>query len=143
MSKGNDGTWLQDALQKALKAFCGSRPGFWHRFPDSKSSRTLINAQPGDYLWVLPWGAVLIECKSTDRSSPLRSLLDPGQCGKHRLWHRAGQPSAFVYADSARGLLQWHDGKSALEGDRLPEWAGSVGGIADMLIFVDEKNKHE
>lgn len=143
MSKGNDGVWLQDELAKALKAFCERTPACFHRFQDTKAARGFLPAQPGDYFWLVPGASVLIECKSTDRSAPLERLLEPGQCGKHRLWHRAGHPSAFVYGDRASGALRWHAGRSVLgpKGREapVPMWEGRTGQCLEMLLHVATK----
>lgn len=138
MSKSNDGTALQDKVQAALKAFCETRKAFFYRFPDTKAARgRYLPAQPGDFMLLLPGRAILIECKSTEVSAPLKKLLDPGQCGKHRLWWRSGHPSAFVYGDLQRNWVEWHDGRAVVERKQYePTWAGNDNNCEGMLTFI-------
>lgn len=135
----NDGKWLEKAIQKVLQEFMEESRSFFHRFPDSRTARALIPPQPGDYLWLLPnTSALLLEVKSTDESANLNSLLDRGQCGKHRLWHRAGHRSAFIYGDRAKDQLMWFDGYEVLNTSRLPRplWAGDTDKAKEMLSFI-------
>jgi hypothetical protein len=140
----NDGKWLEKAVQDALKDLQSKTPSFFHRFPDSRAAASWLQAQPGDYLWLLPGiPAILVEVKSTDRSAPLKGLLDSGQCGKHRLWQRAGHLTAFIYGDRAKGVLRWYDGKSVLgTGSTLAAlWEGELDGTAQMLRAVASQLK--
>lgn len=140
----NDGKWLEKAVQEALKAFQTKTPSFFHRFPDSRAAATWLQAQPGDFLWLLPHTpAILIEVKSTDRSATLKSLLDPGQCGKHRLWQRSGHLTAFIYGDRATGVLRWYDGKTVMgTGNPLVTlWDGELDGTAQMLKAISSQLK--
>jgi hypothetical protein len=135
----NNGKWLEKKVQEALKEFQTTRKSFFHRFPDSTSARGKLTAQPGDYLWLLPdVPAILLEVKSTEKSASLRSLLDEGQCGKHRLWLRAGHITAFVYGDEAKNQLSWHQGQEVVNRAKgtTPIWKGSLEEVKDMLDAV-------
>lgn len=135
----NDGKWLEKAVQDALKDLQSKTPSFFHRFPDSRAAASWLQAQPGDYLWLLPGiPAILVEVKSTDKSATLKSLLDPGQCGKHRLWQRAGHLTAFIYGDRAKGVLRWYDGRSVLGAGNtaVTLWDGKLDETALMLGAV-------
>lgn len=99
MPKVNDGKLFEGKVKNALQAFCNTYPAFYHRFPDTHAARGWLPAQPSDFLWAIPTDVFLLECKSTDKGEPIWRLLDDGQLGKHRLWHRAGHPSLFLYAD--------------------------------------------
>ncbi len=135
----NNGKWLEKKVQEALKEFQATRKSFFHRFPDSTSARGWLAAQPGDYLWLLPEvPAILLEVKSTEKSAPPRSLLDEGQCGKHRLWLRAGHTTAFIYGDRFSGELAWFRGidiiNSTKNMEALPLWNGEVEDVRQMLV---------
>lgn len=135
----NTGKWLEKHLQSALQEFQARRRSFFHRFPDSHAAGSWLPAQPGDYLWLLPGlPAILIEAKSTDKGAPLRSLLDPGQCGKHRLWQRAGHISCFIYAENVGGQLRWYEGQSVLEdpAKASPLWEGAIAEVREMLLYA-------
>lgn len=135
----NDGTRLQGILQQALQAFQERTPSFFHRFADTRSARAFLQVQPGDFLWLLPGlPAILIEAKSTEVGASLVSLMTSGQCGKHRLWHRARHTSAFVYADFSRDLLEWHDGKQALTHKSTALWVGDVSEAHKMLSYMKD-----
>lgn len=121
MAKGNDGTWLQDKVYDILSRRQSLSPGFVYRFPDTKSARNRIANQPGDYQWIQPdTPAVLIECKSTSDSTPLKKMLATSeskqQLGKHRIWHRAGGESLYVWADLKLLEFEIHAGKDVAAG---------------------------
>lgn len=139
--KKNDGTVLQDKMQEALKTFQENKASFFYRFADTRTAATWLPVQPGDFLWLLPGvPAILIETKSTDTGATLKSLLDPAQCGKHRLWQRAGHLSAFVYADLASQRVEWHDGRKVVrENDtKNPICTGYLGDITKLLLKFEE-----
>lgn len=136
----NNGKWLEQAVDKALKAFQAEKPSFYHRFYDTTSAGGFLPAQPGDYFWLLPnTPAILLEVKSTEKSAPLRSLIKPGQGGKHRLWHRSGHRSAFIYGDKVSGLLEWYWGEAVLStgtGELAPGWRGELQHMRDMFYDI-------
>lgn len=109
--KKNDGTGLQVKIQSALKEREAGSPAFFHRFYDTKSAfAKVLPNQPGDFMMLVPGGAVLIEAKSTEAGQTLKQLMDDAQVGKHRLWHRAGHPSLFVYEDIEARQVEIHNG---------------------------------
>lgn len=134
----NDGKWLERMVQDALHDWQCERRSFFHRFPDSHDARGFLPAQPGDFLWLLPdRPAYLLEAKSTEKSATLKSLLDPGQCGKHRLWQRAGHQTAFIYGDRATGKLAWYRGEDVVKPPiKAPLWEGQLRNMADMVRFI-------
>lgn len=137
----NDGTKLQDVFYAEAKGYCAKNPGYCHRFPDTKSARgVFLQKQPGDYLLVVPGFAVLVECKSTTTGECLVNLAkeDRGQLGKHSLWHRAGHPSRYVYADILADRLQVFDGSDVLREVRSEGKAKPLlsGGMKDMKEFI-------
>jgi hypothetical protein len=135
----NDGKWLEKHIQEALYRWQCEHKSFFHRFYDSKSAGGYMPAQPGDFLWLLPEKpAILIEAKSTEKSASLKSLLDSGQCGKHRLWQRAGHVTAFIYADRAKNLLAWYRGEEVVraEGKKKPVWQGTTDDFDSMFTFA-------
>lgn len=145
MSVDNQGTYLQKELASALKDYQEEKPSFWYRFYDSKSAGRFLPKQPGDFFWLLPGvAAILIEAKSTTTGAPLQKLLEPGQCGKHRLWRRGGGLSVFVYYNEVDDLLMWCEGKDVLEGKQAGEcylWKGRMIDIDVMLSVVADKLK--
>ena len=136
MATRNSGTALEDGLQKTLKSIQSQKPSFFHRFADAKAARGWLAAQPGDFMWLLPGlPAILIEAKSTQKSAPLKTLLDSGQCGKHRLWLRAGHHTAFIYGDLSTDTLIWYDGASVITPSSTPPLAVWKGHLSDMLTM--------
>lgn len=132
----NDGKWLEKKVQEALQDFQSKHRSFFHRFPDTKAAKSWLPVQPGDYLWLLPGvPAILLEVKSTEKSAALHSLLSAGQCGKHRLWLRAGHITAFIYGDSAERKLAWYSGDELLAEPKQakPVWDGSTDEVAQMF----------
>jgi hypothetical protein len=143
----NDGTKLQDLLQGALTTYCKKHPGFAYRFPDTKAARGMyLPKQPGDFLLVVPRAAVLLECKSTVTGESVVALAkeDRGQLGKHALWHRAGQPSRYVYADLTEGRLDFFDGVDVLQACRngsktIPRLSGVIEDMHDLIMTTVRK----
>lgn len=138
MSKRNDGTRLQDTVQAALQWYCENTRAYYHRFPDSKSASRFLQVQPGDFMLLVRYEAILIECKSTDTGEPFASsLANKAQLGKHRLWHRAGHPSYFIFADYLNSTLSLRDGRDVLSDDKVRQqkvaWAGSINDIKALL----------
>lgn len=143
MAKGNDGVWLQDKVYRILSTRQSAAPGFVYRFPDSKAARNLISNQPGDHLWVQPNSpAILIECKSTSDSTPLKKMLSTSeskqQLGKHRIWHRAGGESIYVWADSRLQEFHIHDGRNVVAGRLTRPMDGMLPELEVVLLNVLE-----
>lgn len=136
--KRNDGTLLQDKLQEALKAYQENTPSFWYRFYDTKSAGRYLPAQPGDFLWLLPGvPAILIEAKSSETGQKLVSMISPAQRGKHKLWHRAGHLTAFVYCDLEREMVGWADGQGVVDqGVSHTFWIGPLDDLGSMLNSI-------
>lgn len=115
MSKSqNDGKYLEERWQEALQEFATGNPSYTLRLYDAHAARGMLPAQPGDFIWTMPGAAVLVECKSTEKGEPLKKLLDKQQIAKHRLWHRAGHPSLFVYGDLTTMESHLYDGRDVV-----------------------------
>lgn len=140
----NDGSFLQNKLQGALKEHCKTFPCYWFRFYDSKSARGFLPAQPGDFLWLLPGQAVLIECKSSTREkTTLVSLAHHGPVGKcqlakHKLWHRAGHPSIYLYYNIPEDRLAWHNGKDVIAKDKTTIFQGTLKALPESLRYLHD-----
>lgn len=134
----NNGKWLEKLVQEALHRWQCERRSFFYRFYDSHSAGGYLPAQPGDFLWLLPGRpAYLLECKSTEKSAKLKTLLDAGQCGKHRLWQRAGHQTAFIYADQATDKLAWYRGEDVVKPPiKPPIWEGRIDDVDTMIRFI-------
>lgn len=142
----NDGTALQDILQDSLKQYCELNPSFFYRFPDTKSARGLyLKSTPSDFLWSAFGYVFLVECKSTRAGTPLITMAHHGDVGKrqvakHRLWHRSGQPSLYLWADLVGERFEWHSGQDVVSKSKSPVLVGSLssrGGAADLYESLD------
>jgi hypothetical protein len=148
--KTNDGSYLQDKLAKVLKDYSANHKGLMHRFPDTKSAGgNFLQAQPGDFFFLVPQGSILIECKSTVANATLLSLAWHGKVGKnqiakHRLWQRSGHPSLYLFGNLTEGerkaTFEWHHGinvinkkYSPLSSGRIPELGGSIPDLLNNL----------
>lgn len=142
MKLKNDGEYLQDVLQDALKKFSQYHKAFYYRFYDSKSTNGgYLPAQPGDYFLLVPGMCMLIECKSTKVTSPLLTLAHKGEVGKrqiakHKLWHRAGNPSLYLYGNLANKVLEWHLGTRVVEKVAEPIWRGPPSDLYKSLETI-------
>ena len=144
--KTNDGIYLQEKLASILKAYKEYNPAFDHRFSDTKSARgNYIKSQPGDFMLLVPFGALLIECKSTVTGIGLLTLAHHGivgkrQIAKHRLWQRAGHPSLYLYADLSKGkdkaVYEWHDGRYVIDKSYEPVLGGPLYDLSGSLKIV-------
>jgi len=147
MSKDNDGTYLQDKLQAALKPYSEMRKAFWHRFPDTKSAGgfRFLSPQPSDYLFVAPGVALLIECKSTRVGADIITLAHHGDVGKrqiakHKLWHRAGHPSLYLYGDLSIDVFHFYDGRDVVSKNRSakPVLIGAISSLPAYIAGIDK-----
>jgi len=97
------GNWFEGVVQEALKEIQATHPATWHRFTDSKAARSIVQAQPGDFLFVYGGVPILIEAKCSLKYDNLRSAFSSmwpkRQAAMHRKWHRAEAPSWLVFCD--------------------------------------------
>jgi hypothetical protein len=96
MSKFADrGKWAENEAQTWLDARSAAVSEFaWHRFPDSRSARNPIPAQPADFLVAFRWPghspmAAMLEVKETENLTRLPKDKI-GQYGKLRMFAAAG-----------------------------------------------------
>lgn len=123
----NTGKSFERAVQEAFTAWCAENQGFFYRFQDSYAARNLLVAQPGDFFWLIPGNAILIECKSTVSDKSLQEMVksSPNQLAKHKLWARAGHPSVFLHYDMKE--VKAYDGRAVANSIKSqPVWAGSI-----------------
>lgn len=145
--KKNDGKSLESCFQAAAKAWCSANRGFFHRFTDTHAAGNLVQPQPGDFLLCLYGAALLVECKSTSKGSPLKRLLTSEtakkQLGKHRLWQRSYSPSGYLWADVTTGEAHWYDGADVIramddKGKAVALWTGKLEQMDHLLDFLRE-----
>lgn len=117
----NDGKELERLVSKELSAHKSANNSHFIRFYDATSSGGGAgHRNAGDFQWLLPGAAVLIECKSTVRGDMdfyklmMLSKKNIGQMARHRLWHRAGHPSIYIYADIVGGVVIVYGGCSVV-----------------------------
>ena len=128
----NDGSYLQDELAEALKHYMSYYPAFYWRWPDTKSARgNFLKAQPGDFGLLIPEHCFLIECKSSVVHASLLSLAHHGKVGKnqiakHRMWHRSGHYSLYLYGDVTHDTYEWHSGQNVVRKINKPLMVGSI-----------------
>lgn len=141
---GNDGKWLENSLQGALKKYCQQYPAIYHRFYDTHSARNPLPTQPGDFLLVTEGRTYLLECKSTVISTNIKTLArrTPAQIGKHKLWLRAGGLSRYVYLDLLLDKLVLIDGRELVDNVSIitPLFTGKRKDMDD-LVFSMLQNK--
>ena len=153
MSRSNDGKYLEDETRDALKELSKRSPVKIDRIDDAKSAGQFTTNKAGDFMGCaksIPW---LIECKSSDMEETLRSCLSSTvkntQAAHHRLWHRAGGRSIFIFYSLAYDNLEIWDGtlvcKHRVSGKPLPPGgallAGGMGAFQSFLktILIDQE----
>lgn len=141
----NNGELIQDKLQNVLSNFAAKSPSFDYRFYDTKTARSgFIPAQPGDFMLLIPNYAILIECKSSNAGVKLITMAHKGNVGKlqiakHRMWHRSGHPSLYLYLDLKTNLIEWHCGKKVVKKINEPIFTGTSSQIDSSLKIILEK----
>ena len=129
------GYWFEDKVRDALKEIQQAKPATFHRFTDSKAAKTIVAAQPGDHMLLIPDKAVLIEEKASTKHESVRScltMIDTLQIAFHRKWHRAGHPSIVIFYSDLTDRIELWDGTLVAK-HRV---AGKRMGINDNPIAV-------
>lgn len=122
------GAWFEAKTYAALSEIQATCPAMVHRFPDTKSARNLIPAQPGDHLLLIHGMAILIEEKCSETHDNFRSgfssLWPKKQVAMHRKWHRSDCPSWLLFCDYCTDNIEVWAGdliaKARAEGKRMP-----------------------
>lgn len=113
------GGWFEQECEKYLKPLCSKRGKMFYKFPDSKSSRGLVTAQPGEFMLLFENGAALIECKASKKHSSFRSCMSSmvrdSQYGWHKRWYLSGNPSFFVFYSEKAEIIEIWDGRDIVE----------------------------
>ena len=124
------GKQFEQDTQDLLKLFSTKYRFYYLRLYDSTSARgQYIPAVPGDFIAVANGVPHLIENKASEKYDSLKSCLsknvDTGQAAAHRLWHRAGGESWFLFlAHKSQMLEVWNGelvGECRATGKSLPE----------------------
>lgn len=119
MSKKADdklGYEFEKEVQDILKDLQTKYPLFWHRFLDSKSAGRLVASQPSDFLVTAKdRPTYLLEakasCEKKSLASCAKSHIRPSQIGMHKKWHRAGNPSLFIFYCEIDNRVELWDGE--------------------------------
>lgn len=108
-----DGKVFEEWVQDILTDLQENHRAMYHRFYDTHSAGGFLPAQPGDFLVLKGGFPLLIECKSSRKDPTLtrRYLSDSfgdAQCGKMRIWLRAGAGGIFLFrSDPAQTIEVW------------------------------------
>ena len=109
----NSGKLLEVKVSEALRKHQEQQGSHFIRLYDATSSGGRGYKQVGDFIWLLPDKAVLIECKSTDTglsfSEILKSKTSKEQIPHHKLWQMSGHPSIYIYLNQPTQDVQIFD----------------------------------
>jgi len=136
------GKWFEDQCSYIFKKMCSKRGRMFYSFPDSRSSRGLIPAQPGEYMLLIGFGAGLIELKASLKHKSFRSCMSSmvrdSQYGWHKRWHLSNNPSVFVFYSEKENIIELWDGRDIVH-------ARSIGKplVKDNVIKVFDLSKVE
>lgn len=117
----NDGKELEGVTRDALKAHQKRHRSNFLRLYDSTTAKgAAMPPQPGDFVWLLPNAAVLIECKSTEKGTPILQLVKGSktsrdQVPRHKVWHLSGHPSVYLWGDLTTRVLVAYLGASVVQ----------------------------
>lgn len=116
---GQRGKSAEKAVEAVLKKF-NERAGFaYHRFPDARSARGALTAQPGDFLYFAHPYAGVIEVKETQHS--FRIAKDKvSQLPTLKKFEMAGARSVIVIHHSTDNLWRVVTPSELTEG--VPSW---------------------
>lgn len=109
----NSGKLLEEKVAEVLRLHQAQQSSYFIRLYDATSSGGRGFKQPGDFIWLLPDKAVLIECKSTDTNLSflelLKSKTSKQQIPKHKIWQMSGHPSIYIYLNKLTQDVQVFD----------------------------------
>jgi len=131
----NNGKALEGQITAALKAYQADHAARCHRFADTTAAGgKFLGPQPGDFMLLVPGFSIMIEAKSTDCGAGLLSLIRSSanakkQVAQHRMWHRAGHPSWYWWADVTAGEFRVYDGREVVRAQFGEAAPGSLGGL--------------
>ncbi len=119
MTKKKDiGRWFEDQCSVPLITLCTKRGRMFYKFPDTRSSRGLIPAQPGEFMILIGGKAILIECKASAKHKTFRSCMSgmvrDSQYGWHKRWQLSGNPSVFLFYSEVVNAIEVWDGETIL-----------------------------
>jgi len=122
-SKSKDiGKWFEEKCSVPLKELCSKKGRMFYPFPDSRSSRGLVQNQPGEFMLILNKKPVLIECKASAKHPSFRgcmaSMVRDAQYGWHKRWHLSGSESLFLFYSDVSMTIEVWDGKRIVEARR-------------------------
>ena len=133
------GNWVgkyfeNEIMTPALTRFCEAQPAFFHKLKDTYAARNFLPTSPADYLVALSGEAQLWECKASAVQFSLRSCLSDmvsnHQVAHHRLWHRSGNRSWFLFYSDQTGVIEFWPGdlvvQCRLKGSPLPSGGEEV-----------------
>jgi len=130
-SRTQDGKWFEAKYVDAVAVIGKKVPVSNIRLYDTTSAGggAFIPEVDGDFITAFPGGALLVECKSSEKHESLRSCLSAnvstGQAASHRLWHRTGNPCIFLFYTEIGDMVEcWHGftvGTHRAEGKPLPK----------------------
>lgn len=149
--RSNDGKILEGKVRDALVAYVESSPALFHRFYDTTCAGSYLPAQPGDFMLLVPAradasaAAILLECKSTDAGCALMGMLTGDvakrQIAKHRLWHRAGHPSLYIWLDLGTNEVEIYCGRQVVAEflDKTKGvWPAVAGDVSNLLGLLKD-----
>lgn len=135
------GKWFEGKVYTALQEIQSKYLAMAHHFPDTKSARNLLPAQPGDHFLLVPGMSMLIEEKCSAVHASLRagfsSLWNKRQAAFHRKWHRAGHPSWVMFCNYQTDQVEiWRGEDIAMarsKGERIAAEAFCFGASIETL----------
>lgn len=137
MSK-NAGKFFENKVSQVFREWCVQNHGFFYKFPDTYMARNVLSTQPGDFLWLIPDKAILLECKSTEIGANVWDMAKKTQTqmAKHRLWHRSGHPSAYLHCDLRSREVSVVSGLDVIEGNKNKVWEGTISVLAESIVTL-------
>lgn len=103
---GQRGKLAEKAVEKLLKKW-NSRAAFaYWRLPDTRSARSYLAAQPGDFAYFCDGSGGIIEVKSTEHAYRLPRAMVP-QLPTLNMMHLAGAQSIILVNHSKEGVWRW------------------------------------
>jgi hypothetical protein len=122
-TKLSRGKWAEARAEEWLEGMAHQRAFTWHRYPDTRSARAIIAAQPADYEFVYAGTPFKLEVKESGEKHRLPKAAVGQWPVLRRFWMAGTCVLVLVYRTGLDCWLVLGDSTLFPEGDPPKSWA--------------------